>query len=259
MGHIRSDETVASALRASDAGVPDAENAAHHGVAIKTIRRWRRDYQRRGKTRGQRHLLAMCPQCDGASLDDAAYAELFGWYLGDGHISRQRRGVYGLHIVNDSRYPSLNRHVMALMGQVKPESRPHTRRVAGATVITVSWKHWPCLFPQHGPGRKHDRSLAMAPWQREIVDAHPADFVRGLFHSDGCRVNNWATRLVDGEKKRYDYPRWQFVNESADIMRWCGEALDLVEIPWRQTSRRTLSVSTRAGVARLDKLIGPKS
>jgi hypothetical protein len=72
-------------------------------------------------------------------------------------------------------------------------------------------------------------------------------------------VNNWATRIVAGEKKRYEYPRWQFVNESADIMRWCGEALDLLEIAWRQTSRRTLSVSTRAGVAWLDDLIGPKS
>ena len=99
----------------------------------------------------------------------------------------------------------------------------------------------------------------MTDWQREIVAAHPADFLRGLFHSDGCRVNNWATRMVAGKRKRYDYPRWQFVNESPDIMRWCGEALDLVDVPWRQTSRRTLSVSTRAGVARLDELIGRKS
>jgi hypothetical protein len=99
----------------------------------------------------------------------------------------------------------------------------------------------------------------MADWQREIVDEFPADFLRGLFHSDGCRVNNWATRMVAGQKKRYDYPRWQFVNESADIMRWCGAALDLLEIPWRQTNRRTLSVSTRAAVERLDELIGLKS
>jgi hypothetical protein len=52
---------------------------------------------------------------------------------------------------------------------------------------------------------------------------------------------------------------WQNTFESADIMRWCGEALDLLEVPWRQTNRRTLSVSTRAGVERLDELIGPKS
>src|SRR4029079_5875157 len=40
--HIRPQETVDSALRASDAGMGDAENAALHGVAVKTIRRWRR-------------------------------------------------------------------------------------------------------------------------------------------------------------------------------------------------------------------------
>lgn len=259
MGHVRSDETVMDALRASDAGMSDAENAALHGVAIKTIRRWRREYQRRGKARGQAHTQALCPRCAEGPLDPASYAELLGWYLGDGHITRQRRGVFGLHIFNDARYTTLNAHVLDLMRSVKPQSRPHTRSVPGCTVITVSWKHWPCLFPQHGPGLKHERTLEMADWQREIVEQFPADFLRGLFHSDGCRVNNWATRTVAGEKKRYEYPRWQFVNESADIMRWCGEALDLRDIPWRQTTRRTLSVSTRAGVERLDELIGLKS
>lgn len=42
-------------------------------------------------------------------------------------------------------------------------------------------------------------------------------------------------------------------------MRWCGEALDFLEIPWRRSNRKTLSVSTRAGVASLDELIGLKS
>ena len=257
--HIRSDETVASALRASDAGVPDAENAARHEVAIKTIRRWRREYQRRGKARGQRHLLAQCPRCSGAPLDGAAYAELLGWYLGDGHISRQRRGVFGLHIFNDTRYTRLNAHVLDLMRKVKPDCRPHTRRVPGCTAMTVSWKHWPCLFPQHGPGRKHQRTLVMTEWQQAIIESHPADFLRGLFHSDGCRVNNWTTRVVGGQKKRYDYPRWQFVNESRDITRWCGEALDLVGVSWRQTNDRTISVSRREAVAKLDGLIGLKA
>jgi transposase-like protein len=47
MVHIRADAVVASALAMSDAGVPDVDNARHHGVAVKTIRRWRRLYQRR--------------------------------------------------------------------------------------------------------------------------------------------------------------------------------------------------------------------
>jgi hypothetical protein len=44
-----------------------------------------------------------------------------------------------------------------------------------------------------------------------------------------------------------------------DITRWCGEALDLPDIAWRQTNPRVLSVSRRAEVARLAELIGVKS
>jgi hypothetical protein len=256
---VRSDETVASALAASDAGVSDADNARQHGVAVKTIRRWRRLYQRRGQPRGQAHLRAACPRCEKAALDEPAYAELLGWYLGDGHLNLGRRGVYALHVYNDRRYTDLNEHVQELMRRVKPHSRPHTRALPGCIVMTVSWKHWPCLFPQHGPGRKHERELGMAEWQWAVVERHPADFLRGLFHSDGCRVNNWARRTVAGQPKRYDYPRWQFTNVSEEILGWCGDALDLVGVPWRRSNAKTLSVSTRAGVARLDELVGLKS
>jgi hypothetical protein len=258
VGHVRSQEVVDSAMDAWRHGVHDAENAERHGVTIQTIRRWRREYVRRGKPRGQLHVVALCPRCDDVPLHGAAYAELLGWYLGDGNISRQRRGVFGLHITNDLRYSEINQHIAELMLLVKPASRPHTREGTGCMITTVSWKHWPCLFPQHGPGRKHTRQLGMADWQWDIVEQHPADFLRGLFHSDGCRVNNWALQVVAGEKKRYEYPRWQFTNESAEIMAWCQEALDLLDIPWRQSSRRLLSVSRRDAVARLDELIGFK-
>lgn len=260
MVHVRSPETVSSALAASDAGVSDAENAVRHGVAVKTIRRWRRDYQRRGLPRGQTQCVARCPRCDGAFLELEAYGELLGWYLGDGHLTTGRRGVHNLHIHNDLRYPATNARLAALMGAVKPGGRPHTRRRPGMLITTVSWRHWPCLFPQHGPGRKHERPIVLEAWQREAVEAHPAAFLRGLFHSDGSRSANWTSRrLPDGAVRRYDYPRWQFVNASADIRGLCCWALDLVEVPWRQSAHRTISVSTRAGVARLDALIGLKS
>jgi len=59
-------------------------------------------------------------------------------------------------------------------------------------------------------------------------------------------------------KKRYEYPRWQFTNESVEIMEWCRAALDLFDIPWRQPTRRILSVSRRHAVSRMDDLIGLK-
>lgn len=192
-------------------------------------------------------------------MDDAAYAELLGWYLGDGHISRGRRDVFNLHVYNDARYVDLDARIAVLMSTVKPTGRPHTRSVPGAVVTTVSWKHWPCLFPQHGPGRKHERPIVLEDWQVAVVEAFAADFLRGLFHSDGARVRNWATRTVGGEKKRYDYPRWQFVNASEDILRLCTWALDLVGVAWRRSGPRVVSVSRREAVTRLDDLIGPKS
>ena len=237
----------------------DRDNAELHGVAIKTIRRWRREYQRRGKPRGQGHTSVPCPRCEGAPLDEMAYSELFGWYLGDGHISAGRRGVQKLHVFNDATYVENNAHIAELMRRVKPGGRPHTRRAPGCVITTVSWKHWVCLFPQHGPGRKHDRELGMTEWQWGIVRREPAAFLRGLFHSDGCRSNNWATRIVQGEKRRYEYPRWQFTNASEEIRVWCCEVLDMLGLRWRQSNTRTISVSRRDDVARLDQLIGLKS
>jgi hypothetical protein len=216
-------------------------------------------YQRQGLPRGQSHLAPPCPRCDGAPLAEAEYAELLGWYLGDGHISCGRRDVYNLHVINDARYVELNAHLLEIMAVVKPTGRPHTRRVPGAVITTVSWKHWPCLFPQHGAGRKHERDITLADWQVDVVTHFSADFLRGLFHSDGARVANWATRVVGDEKRRYDYPRWQFVNHSEQILQLCCWALDLAGVAWRRSGRWTVSVSRREAVALLDELIGPKA
>ncbi|WP_240044318.1 hypothetical protein [Nocardioides albidus] len=167
--------------------------------------------------------------------------------------------MWNLHVFNDEKYVDDNAHLLDLMARVKPGGRPHTRRAPGCIITTASWQHWLCLFPQHGPGRKHERPIVLEDWQRSIVECHPGPFLRGLFHSDGARVNNWARRPVAGEPKVYRYPRWQFCNASADIRELCCWALDLVAIPWRPSNTRVISVSRREAVARLDALIGLKS
>ena len=132
-------------------------------------------------------------------------------------------------------------------------------RAPGVVVVQGNWKHWPCLFPQHGPGRKHERPIRLEEWQVDVVTAFPAPFLRGLFHSDGARVANWATRVVRGELKRYDYARWQFTNRSDDILALCGWALDLAGVAWRRSGPWTVSVSRKEAVAALDDLIGLKA
>lgn len=113
--------------------------------------------------------------------------------------------------------------------------------------------------PQHGPGRKHQRAIVLEPWQSEIVESHAGDFLRGLFHSDGARVKTWATRMVAGERKRYDYPRWQFVNRSDDIIDLYTALLDRAGIAWRRSRINMISVSRADDVRRLDELIGLKA
>ncbi|MEV0157548.1 hypothetical protein AB0H57_28020 [Micromonospora sp. NPDC050686] len=115
--------------------------------------------------------------------------------------------------------------------------------------------HWPCLLPQHGPGKKHERQIILTGWQRKIIQPHAGDFLRGLFHSDGCRIANRVT--VRG--KQYTYPRYMFTNESTDIMGLCQWGLDLLGIAWRMNRRNCLSVARREAVAALDRHVGPKS
>lgn len=119
-------------------------------------------------------------------------------------------------------------------------------------------RHWPCLFPQHGPGKKHDRPIELVGWQREIVDAHPWELIRGLIHSDGCRTTNWTTRPVGGATKRYEYPRYFFTNKSADILRLFTDTLDTLGVAWKKANAKNISVAKKASVALMDTHVGPK-
>jgi hypothetical protein len=79
-------------------------------------------------------------------------------------------------------------------------------------------------FPQHGPGRKHLRPIVLADWQLELTHTHPKSLIRGLIHSDGCRVlNRFRTRLPGGRVARYSYVRYFFTNHSEDIRRIFSE------------------------------------
>lgn len=225
--------------------------SSHLGMSRAAVREWRdRGVEPRSPSAG-------CFRCEKSQPDPPAYAALLGYYLGDGCVDQLVR-TCSLRISCDRSYPEIIADVTDVMAAVHRRGKVGHVRAPGVVVVKGYWKHWPCLFPQHGPGRKHERALTLEPWQQAIVERHSPAFLRGLFHSDGCRVNNWATRVVAGERKRYDYPRWQFTNNSPDIRRWCCEALDLVGVPWRQSNWKTISVSTRASVARLDELIGPK-
>jgi hypothetical protein len=115
-------------------------------------------------------------------------------------------------------------------------------------------------FPQHGPGRKHERVIELADWQRELTTRHPKALLRGLIHSDGCRcVNRFTTRLPQGGDREYSYVRYFFSNHSLGIQRIFASHCELLGIKWTQSKPFMLSVSDRASVAMLDSFIGPKT
>jgi hypothetical protein len=144
-----------------------------------------------------------------------------------------------------------SRAIIAIRGR-PPYVRYHRdKRLA---TITSYWRAWPCLFPQHGPGRKHQRPILLASWQDIIVDAHPQVFLRGLIHSDGWR----GTNRVHVKGRDYEYPRYQFSNRSEDIKKLFTDACDRLGIQWRRWGRYHISVARRRSVALMDEFIGPK-
>jgi hypothetical protein len=156
------------------------------------------------------------------------------------------------------RYPDIideiATHIVIVRGVEKVGFASRT----GCVDVNAFWKHWPCVFPQHGPRRKHERKIELAPWQRPIVTAHPKALVRGLIHSDGNRHINEVTRKLRSGPKRYRYPRYMFTNASTDIMCIFTDALDTLGVRWTQTTARDISIARREDVAFLDTFVGPK-
>jgi hypothetical protein len=179
-----------------------------------------------------------------------AYAYLLGLYLGDGMLSLGRGHVWRLRIVLDAKYPEFIARAHRAIAEVS-ERRVGAVARTGCLEIGAYWKHWACLFPQHGPGPKHERTIRLEGWQRSIVVTHPGEFIAGLIHSDGCRVLNRVQRGV--------YPRYFFSNLSSDIRELFVWSCSLVGVASRPTGRRSIAVSRKESVAILDRLVGPKS
>ena len=100
------------------------------------------------------------------------YVYLLGLYLGDGTISVHRRGVYRLRIFLDMKYPKIVAECETALTTVMPGNKVGCFLTATNCFQVSSYSRaWVCLFPQHGPGRKHKRRIWLADWQRELRNA----------------------------------------------------------------------------------------
>jgi hypothetical protein len=257
---MRGRAEVARVLELRQEGLGARRIAASTGLPVSTVRDWLA-----GRLPGN-SSPSTTSDCQACGHPEHAFAELpevycylLGLYLGDGCISRGPRGVYRLRVNLDIAYPGIVDECEAAIRTVAPRNRVYrllrTSNITKApepSLVEVSAysRTWVCLFPQHGPGRKHHRRIELAEWQRELVARHPQLLLRGLVHSDGCRFMNTG--------RKWRHPRYSFSNRSEHILQIFRDACDLIGVRWTNAGH-TVYVSRVADVATLDRFIGPKA
>ena len=187
---------------------------------------------------------------------------MLGIYLGDGYVSKASSLSPVLEISLDPRYPGIVDEclwaVRLAVGAEAKASRRTTPKGEAIRLVATS-PLWPLVFPQHGAGKKHERVIALASWQQDLVDRFPRQFLRGLIHADGSRViNRFQVNLVSGLRE-YAYPRYFFTNLSADIQGLFCASCARLGIRWTRSSDKNISVADRRSVALLDSFVGPKN
>jgi Homeodomain-like domain len=244
MHPVRSRREVAALIRA---GHTDREISRRTGVPRPTVTRWRIHGipKRRAAPPPAPNWRPSCP---------ATYAYLLGLYLGDGCIWQFGQSAQ-LGIYLDSAYPRIVDDAELAICTVVPGCHVgrYVRAGSGAVRLQAFSPTWLVAFPQHGPGKKHQRRIELVGWQREVTHAHPREL-------DGCRtVNRFAVDLPRGGRRTYAYARYFFSNLSADIRGIFTEHCELLGIRWTLSNPRNVSVSHRRSVALLDEFVGAKT
>lgn len=162
------------------AGMNDCAIARETGVPRTTVRGWRLHPPTNLVKRDRSSPCGVLHEFGG--LPAGPYAYLLGLYLGDGNISRARK-IWRLRITLDRKYPSIVQRCREAMAAVMPGRHAGIVGRVGCVDVSMHSKHWPCLFPQHGPGKKHDRLIALEAWQQDIVEKATLHLPQGRHRS----------------------------------------------------------------------------
>ena len=173
-----------------------------------------------------------------------------GIYLGDGCLTKAPKGVWRLRIFQDQRYVSLIRQCAGAILSSRSVEAGTVRRL-GCVEIYSNWKHWLCLFPQHGPGPKHRRRFVcrtgssarptLCRWTRCAVLSSPTAAAR----STGSADRPWTgSRNTNTSATTSPMPR--------RISGMFADACDLVGVEHRVMTERVISVARRSSVEILD-------
>jgi hypothetical protein len=133
--------------------------------------------------------------------------------------------------------PGIIAECAAAMEAIVPWNRVHKQLTPKNYVEVHAYsKSWPCLFPQHGAGKKHERKIELTDWQEELVDLVPMLLIRGLIHSDGCRFINTG-------RGGWSAPRYVFTNFSEDIKGIFCQACDRLDLNWTTAPPKSIYIS----------------
>jgi LAGLIDADG-like domain len=148
------------------------------------------------------------------------------------------------------------------MARCFPDNRVDVVGKADGNCVNVSVYslHLPCLFPQHGPGKKHQRKVKLEPWQWRLVTAAPGAMLRGLIRSDGCVFVN---RTDIHRPQPYEYLSYEFATKSWDIVDIFLRTCELIGVEYRVTRRAnrdlwSVRINRRPSVALMLEHVGLK-
>lgn len=176
------------------------------------------------------------------------YNFILGLYIGDGCITKNRMS-YKLRIVQDKKYQNSIQEISCVLNDFFQKSSTVTQR-EGCSVVTIFDKYLPLYFPQHGPGKKHDRKIELSDFQIKNIDY--GNLMRGLFVSDGS--------YYLAVKK---YERYNFTNKSLEIINIFRDCLNHFDIlhKWRikPNGIYIVEIQKKSEVIKMKEIVGVKS
>jgi hypothetical protein len=187
----------------------------------------------------------------------AQYAYLLGSYLGNGYLNQQGPYTWKLRICNNVKYEGIKNRVfesMLLMGL-----KPNITTRDNMYTVYCHGKRLEQWFP-HGVGAKNTYQITLTTWQRSIVQEHAAEFLCGLYHTDGSRYLHSQT-----------YVMYNFTNKSRDIIDMFCSTCDILKVGYRLNTKKFVDsngnvtngwavvVSRRGNVSILESILGPKT
>ncbi len=146
------------------------------------------------------------------------YSYLYGLYLGDGCVYLHKKGVYGLMIALDMKYPKLINEVYESLSTFHNNKVQTRIRYVNCCNLTIYGKYINVLFPKFGIGNKYKNMVFIT---KELQDnLCYKSLLKGLFQSDG-------SYYYDNYNDKYFY---NFTNMSVDIINifiMCLNNLDI--------------------------------